>query len=226
MPVCITCGLDKDQSLFAKRGNKYRGNCRICHNASKKAWSKANPEKKAESVHLHYAKKVGKHPDECRLIRRTAEEIRALRLAGKKDYYLRNKEKCVAWARQSVLRRREEVAAYQLEWRAANKERKAANDKLWRQKNAGRVNWYSGNRKRAEKRAAPPWLTGDQWAEIQSFYERAANLTILNGVQYEVDHIEPIQGKHSCGLHVPWNLQVITRSENRSKSNRIVSEAA
>src|SRR5579871_193205 len=126
MPVCISCGLDKDRSLFAKRGDRYRGNCKICHNASKLAWSKANPASKSESVHRHYAKTIGKDPEECRKVYRTAEETKALRSAGKREYYLKNKERCIAAARQSVERRKDEVAAYQLAWRTANKERKAA----------------------------------------------------------------------------------------------------
>ena len=57
--------------------------------------------------------------------------------------------------------------------------------------------------------------------EVLAFYEQARSLTRSTGVKHEVDHIVPLRGKTVCGLHVPWNLQVITRHENATKYNSL-----
>lgn len=75
-------------------------------------------------------------------------------------------------------------------------------------------------RRRATKlQATPKWLDEDHFWMIKEIYLLASLREKLTNINWEVDHIVPLQGKLVCGLHVPWNLQVITRTENRRKSN-------
>lgn len=71
-------------------------------------------------------------------------------------------------------------------------------------------------RYRARKNnAMPAWLTTEHKAQIRSIYAEAT----MRGL--EVDHAVPIRSKIVCGLHVPWNLQLLTPHENATKSNRL-----
>lgn len=69
--------------------------------------------------------------------------------------------------------------------------------------------------------AQPSWLTKEQKDQVCSFYAHAKECELLTGDKYHVDHIIPLQGKNVCGLHVPWNLQVLPADVNLSKSNKL-----
>lgn len=87
----------------------------------------------------------------------------------------------------------------------------------WRKLNPGVVNRKNAERKMHIQRATPPWLTAEHKQSIREMYELAAMLGM------HVDHIMPLRGETSSGLHVPWNLQLLAPVENIKKGNKIVT---
>ena len=85
--------------------------------------------------------------------------------------------------------------------------------KAWQKSNPEKHNSYSAQGKIVKLRACPPWVNR---VEIQSVYRSAKQ----NGMQ--VDHIVPLRHSLVCGLHVPWNLQLLSKAENCRKRNRFV----
>lgn len=99
-------------------------------------------------------------------------------------------------------------------WRNKNKEKCYAMSKRWKQANAHKVTYYTRKRQAAKAKASPNWLNKSQLKEIENFYWLAKDLEKITGEKYHVDHIVPLQGKNVCGLHVPWNLQVLPSDIN------------
>lgn len=77
-------------------------------------------------------------------------------------------------------------------------------------------------RKRRHREATPKWITAAQKLEMRQLYLTAMKLTKVTGVRHVVDHIVPLISSVVCGLHVPWNLRVITQDENLKKSNKLI----
>jgi len=96
---------------------------------------------------------------------------------------------------------------------------KAKNTK-YRLENRAKLTALEGSRRASKINATPKWLTKEQLLEIESFYSEADTLSKTTNIQYSVDHIIPLQGKNVCGLHVPWNLRVITLMDNIKKGNK------
>lgn len=123
---------------------------------------------------------------------------------AKKSYYERNKEAVIARA-----------AARPKEERSKHREKyKIQNPELYKS--------LTSVRKRRHKNATPSWVTKEQKLMMRQLYLEAMRLTKLTGERYVVDHIVPLINPTVCGLHVPWNLRVITQAENLKKSNKLI----
>lgn len=102
-----------------------------------------------------------------------------------------------------------------------NHTKRLAQMSKYKKNNSGKMNALSAKRHSAKLQRTPKWLTSLHYSQIEMFYDAAQRLTTEFGIPMDVDHIVPLQGKNVSGLHVPWNLQVITEQENANKYNRI-----
>ena len=84
-------------------------------------------------------------------------------------------------------------------------------------------NSCNANRRAALLNATPSWANRKEMMHFYRLYRLARELTLLDGINYQVDHIVPLKSPIVCGLHVENNLQVITATENLLKLNRISS---
>ena len=121
-----------------------------------------------------------------------------------KRYYEKNREAVKA---RASARPKEEVNQYKKKYKEENPELYKA---------------LTSVRKRRHREATPKWITPEQKLAMRELYLQAQKMTKLTGERYVVDHIIPLISPEVCGLHVPWNLRVITQEENLIKSNKLV----
>ena len=139
---------------------------------------------------------------------------------NKADYRRINREKInVGWAIWAKANP-EKVKTYSAAYRKANPEKCKAAIAIWDRANPSKKNSYTRKRQAAKLKRTPSWLTKEHYKEIEQFYRIASQFQSWTKIKLEVDHIIPLQGKIVSGLHVPWNLQILPVSINRSKGNR------
>lgn len=111
-------------------------------------------------------------------------------------------------------------------WSEKNKDLKSAYNreyiKGWSKINKDLRASNEAKRRSSKIRATPVWLTKEHLDSINNFYWLAKDLKAVTGDEYHIDHIVPLKGKNICGLHVPWNLQVLPADLNIKKGNRFV----
>jgi hypothetical protein len=105
---------------------------------------------------------------------------------------------------------KEKVAAKNKKWYQNNKDKAKNNSATWAKSNSHKRSAAFAKYRATKMKATPKWV---DLKSIETFYKNRP-------VGYHVDHIVPLQGKNVSGLHVVWNLQYLTISENCSKGNK------
>lgn len=103
-------------------------------------------------------------------------------------------------------------------WIKNNPEKRKIASETYRKRNMAYYTQYSSLRTRKQTQAKPKCLNEFDELYMLEFYDLAKRRGL------EVDHIIPIQNKSICGLHVPWNLQMLTRQANAQKNNKYFDE--
>jgi hypothetical protein len=127
-----------------------------------------------------------------------------------KNWIKLNPEKKSLHTKMYYQRNPEVKAAANNRYYKSNKDKVKKTQSLYKKNNRGKYRFYSASRRALEAMATPCWSDLDQIKEIY--------LNCPEG--HQVDHIIPLKGKLVCGLHVPENLQYLTKEDNLKKSNK------
>lgn len=194
MKTCITCGVIKPLGEFYRRSDSPNGYRNDCKDCRKNLSS--NNYFRNRQKNLETRRKY--------YLKKVAENP-----DFQKEKYWSDVEAAKALNRKYYLRHREKRVARAVEYA---------------KKNSAKANATKKKYKLAKKRACPSWVVSSPnlCAMIEDIYCNAQKLTKETGIVHHVDHIVPVQGRNICGLHVPWNLQVLTASENCSKQNKLL----
>ena len=223
MCICKKCNVDKplDEFQLDKRRNKHYGTCRKCRVKAQNDRRLANLDESRKRTREYLQVWRAKNPEKVAATNKKYDEKnRDKRSEYAKQYRKANPEKVRALFDSWAERNPEKIRGYMQKASKAWHERNPEYLKEHYKANKQRYIAATARRRAAQDSATPAWLTAVDKAMIQEMYDVSEARYIQTGIKHHVDHIVPINGKGVAGMHVPWNLQVITAQENLSKGWR------
>jgi hypothetical protein len=140
---------------------------------------------------------------------------------SQKESRRRKLEKNPNYEKEKYAKNPEKYRAVAAKYRAENLEKaRESSRKSMRLRKPQRASWQMLRMAR-KLQATPKWLSEHELSWIKAHYVAAKE----NGANLAVDHIVPLRGREVCGLHVPWNLCLRTKSDNSKKHNKLTDEA-
>jgi hypothetical protein len=128
------------------------------------------------------------------------------------EYYLKHRDKTIKYLNKYYYDNFEYYQKARKEHYLDNLEHYKKYGKQYRKLNLNKCRAWNAKYKAKKLKATP------KFANLQKIKEIYMNCP----VGYHVDHIIPLQGKNVCGLHVEWNLQYLTPTDNLKKSNKLI----
>lgn len=218
--VCRTCSKIKKITEYYKEKNYKDGtlpNCIACVSEKHRKYRISNPDKiKLANTLYSLNNKEKINNSNKRHYHKNNKKINKKR---RKDY-LKNIEKRKEQGRLYRTENREKECKRHAKYMAEKTESYKASQKKYRSNHPEKGSAAAASRRAKKLLATPIWLTIEQLVEISALYLKAKILSKNTGIKHHVDHIAPLQGKNVRGLHVPWNLQILTAEENIRKSNK------
>lgn len=131
------------------------------------------------------------------------------------EKFKKHKDRSKKWQKENIQKHNKT----KLNWARKNPQKTRAAISNWQKNNPEKHCANQAKRRSTKIKRTPNWLTKEHFQEINFFYDLAKELTKNTKIEHHVDHIIPLNGKTVSGLHVPWNLQVLTKEQNLRKGN-------